>query len=73
MSSRERLDVALASRGLAESRERARRLILAGLVRVNGAKISQAGHRLREDDEITVDGPDHPYVSRGGGQVGVGA
>ena len=66
MSSRERLDVALASRGLAESRERARRLILAGLVRVNGAKISQAGHRLREDDEITVDGPDHPYVSRGG-------
>ena len=66
MSSRERLDVALASRGLAESRERARRLILAGLVRGNGAKISQAGHRLREDDEITVDGPDHPYVSRGG-------
>lgn len=66
MSSRERLDVALASRGLAESRERARRLILAGLVRVNGARISQAGHRLREEDEITVDGPDHPYVSRGG-------
>lgn len=66
MSSRERLDVAVAGRGLAESRERARRLILAGLVRVDGEVVSQAGHRLRGDEEIAVDGPDHPYVSRGG-------
>jgi 23S rRNA (cytidine1920-2'-O)/16S rRNA (cytidine1409-2'-O)-methyltransferase len=66
VSSRERLDVAVVARGLAESRERARRLILAGLVRVDGARVNQAGHRIRPEQEVQVDGPDHPYVSRGG-------
>lgn len=66
MSSAERLDVLLAARGLAESRERARRLILAGLVLVDGRRAVHAGDRVRPDAEIRVDAPEHDYVSRGG-------
>lgn len=66
MSSTARLDVLLAARGLAPSRERARGLILAGLVRVDGKPITQAGTRVPEDAAIEVEGPDHAYVSRGG-------
>ncbi|MBU6282716.1 TlyA family RNA methyltransferase [bacterium] len=66
MSSTERLDVLLAARGLAPSRERARRLILAGLVLVDGRRADHAGDRVRGDAEVRVLGPDHDYVSRGG-------
>lgn len=66
MSSSERLDVALAARGLAPSRERARRLILAGLVFVDGHRAAHAGDRVREGAEIRVEGSDHEFVSRGG-------
>ena len=66
MSSRERLDTSLVGRGLAESRERAKGLILAGLVRVDGERVTQAGFRVREAQRIEVDGPEHPFVSRGG-------
>jgi 23S rRNA (cytidine1920-2'-O)/16S rRNA (cytidine1409-2'-O)-methyltransferase len=61
-----RLDAALVSRGLTVSRERARSLILAGLVRVNGAMISKAGSPVSPDDDISLIEPDHPYVGRGG-------
>jgi 23S rRNA (cytidine1920-2'-O)/16S rRNA (cytidine1409-2'-O)-methyltransferase len=61
-----RLDAALVTRGLAVSRERARALILAGLVRVNGAMISKAGSPVSPDDHISLIEPDHPYVGRGG-------
>jgi 23S rRNA (cytidine1920-2'-O)/16S rRNA (cytidine1409-2'-O)-methyltransferase len=66
VSSLERLDVALAARGLAPSRERARRLILAGLVFVDGQRAAHAGDRVRAGSEIRVAGPDHEFVSRGG-------
>lgn len=66
MSSRERLDVTVVALGLAESCERARRLILAGLVRVDGERVNQAGYRIRPDQAVKLDGPDHPYASRGG-------
>ncbi|MFP6664984.1 MAG: TlyA family RNA methyltransferase [Deltaproteobacteria bacterium] len=66
MSSRERLDVAVVARGLAESLERAQRLILAGLVRVEGERVNQAGYRIRAEQEVKLDGPAHPYASRGG-------
>ncbi|MBM4270201.1 MAG: TlyA family RNA methyltransferase [Deltaproteobacteria bacterium] len=66
MSSRARLDVAVTARGLAPSRERARRLILAGLVLVDGRRVTQAGTPVREDASIEVTAPDHEYVSRGG-------
>lgn len=61
-----RLDAALVARGLAASRERARGLILAGLVRVNGEVVSKAGAPVSPDANLTLIEPDHPYVSRGG-------
>ena len=61
-----RLDLVLVDRGLAPSRERARALILAGVVRVNGQTASKAGTIVRADDGVTIDTPDHPYVGRGG-------
>jgi 23S rRNA (cytidine1920-2'-O)/16S rRNA (cytidine1409-2'-O)-methyltransferase len=61
-----RLDAALVARGLAASRERARGLILAGQVRVNGEIVSKAGAPVSPDANLTLIEPDHPYVSRGG-------
>jgi 23S rRNA (cytidine1920-2'-O)/16S rRNA (cytidine1409-2'-O)-methyltransferase len=66
LKTRLRLDVLLVERGLAASRERARALILAGQVRVNGQPLTKAGVSLSSDTEVTVDVPDHPYVGRGG-------
>jgi len=61
-----RLDSEVVARGLAASRERARALILAGQVRVNGHPVTKAGAPVAAGDEITLIEPDHPYVSRGG-------
>jgi 23S rRNA (cytidine1920-2'-O)/16S rRNA (cytidine1409-2'-O)-methyltransferase len=61
-----RLDAAVVARGLAASRERARALILAGQVRVNGRVVSKAGTPVEDHAEITLIEPDHPYVGRGG-------
>jgi 23S rRNA (cytidine1920-2'-O)/16S rRNA (cytidine1409-2'-O)-methyltransferase len=61
-----RLDTLLVDRGLAASRERARALILAGNVRVNGQPASKAGTAVTNDAEVSVLTPDHPYVGRGG-------
>jgi 23S rRNA (cytidine1920-2'-O)/16S rRNA (cytidine1409-2'-O)-methyltransferase len=61
-----RLDAAVVARGLAASRERARGLILAGQVRVNGRVVSKAGTPVDDLADITLIEPDHPYVGRGG-------
>ncbi len=61
-----RLDSLLVERGLVVSRERARALILAGQVRVNGQPVTKAGTSIKADAEVTLASPDHPYVSRGG-------
>jgi 23S rRNA (cytidine1920-2'-O)/16S rRNA (cytidine1409-2'-O)-methyltransferase len=61
-----RLDVAVVEKGLAPSRERARALILAGQVRVNGEIVSKAGANVPGDAEVSLTEPDHPYVGRGG-------
>jgi 23S rRNA (cytidine1920-2'-O)/16S rRNA (cytidine1409-2'-O)-methyltransferase len=61
-----RLDLLLVERGLAASRERARALILAGDVRVNGQPVTKAGTAIPREAEVTVATPDHPYVGRGG-------
>ena len=61
-----RLDTLLVDRGLAASRERARALILAGNVRVNGQPASKAGTAVTTDADVSILGPDHPYVGRGG-------
>ena len=63
---RQRLDVLLVARGLVPSRERARALILAGQVQVNGRPGTKAGVSVADDAEITLSVPDHPYVGRGG-------
>jgi 23S rRNA (cytidine1920-2'-O)/16S rRNA (cytidine1409-2'-O)-methyltransferase len=61
-----RLDILVLERGLAASRERARALILAGQVRVDGLPVTKSGTNVSVDADVTVDTPDHPYVSRGG-------
>ena len=63
--SKVRLDVLLHSRGLAESREKARALILAGQVFVAGAQVGKVATPVAEEAEIEVRGGP-PYVSRGG-------
>jgi 23S rRNA (cytidine1920-2'-O)/16S rRNA (cytidine1409-2'-O)-methyltransferase len=62
----DRLDTVLVERGLAATRERARALILAGQVRVNGQTANKAGTAVPQDAAVTLDSPDHPYVGRGG-------
>jgi len=61
-----RLDVALIERGLVPSRERARALILAGQVKVDGQVVSKAGAAVGDRAEVELVAPDHPYVGRGG-------
>jgi 23S rRNA (cytidine1920-2'-O)/16S rRNA (cytidine1409-2'-O)-methyltransferase len=61
-----RLDRLLTERGFAESREKARALILAGQVLVQGQKIDKAGAPVQRDAEIRILGDVLPYVSRGG-------
>jgi 23S rRNA (cytidine1920-2'-O)/16S rRNA (cytidine1409-2'-O)-methyltransferase len=60
-----RLDQALVERALCDSRERAKRLILAGQIRVNGHPAKKASDNIKPADEITVDAPEK-FVSRGG-------
>ncbi len=62
---KQRLDVWLTERGLAESREQAQRLVLAGMVDVEGQTVTKAGQRLGPDAQCTVRRPP-PFVSRGG-------
>lgn len=62
---RQRLDELLVQRGLAESREKARALILAGQVLVAGQKSTKAGHSVHTDAPVEVL-QRLPYVSRGG-------
>ena len=63
---RERLDVLVHERGLAESRTRAQAMILAGLVVVNDQRIDKPGTRVDVEAEIRLKGEVMPYVSRGG-------
>ncbi len=64
---KERLDVLLVSRGLAPSREKAKAVIMSGLVYVNGQKEDKAGSTFDEVDSIIeVRGNSLKYVSRGG-------
>ena len=63
---RERLDRVLVSRGLVASREDAARLILAGLVRVDGVVVDKAAKPILSDAKVELTGPGSPYVGRGG-------
>jgi len=61
-----RLDQLVVDRGLAPSRERARALILAGDVSVDGHPTAKAGTAVATEATVTVRTPDHPWVGRGG-------
>lgn len=66
MRAKQRLDVALVARGLAESRERAQAMILSGNVFLKGQRADKASLQVAEGDSLEVRGAPHPYVSRGG-------
>ncbi|MDR0925386.1 MAG: TlyA family RNA methyltransferase, partial [Hungatella sp.] len=63
---KERLDVLLVKQGLAESREKAKAVIMSGIVYVDGEKEDKAGTAFEENATIEVRGNTLPYVSRGG-------
>lgn len=63
---KERLDVLLVKRNLAGSREKAKAIIMSGIVYVDGQKEDKAGTTFPEDVQIEVRGHTLPYVSRGG-------
>jgi 23S rRNA (cytidine1920-2'-O)/16S rRNA (cytidine1409-2'-O)-methyltransferase len=60
-----RLDLALVERGLCDSREKARRAILAGRVTINGRLARKASDPVRAADQLALTAPER-YVSRGG-------
>lgn len=63
---KQRLDVILVQQGLAESRQKAQALIMAGQVYVDGIKVSKAGNPTEDEAKIEVRGETLRYVSRGG-------
>jgi 23S rRNA (cytidine1920-2'-O)/16S rRNA (cytidine1409-2'-O)-methyltransferase len=63
---KQRADLALVARGLAESRTKAQALVMAGVVFSGDRRIDKPGQPIAEDQPIEVRGADHPWVSRGG-------
>jgi 23S rRNA (cytidine1920-2'-O)/16S rRNA (cytidine1409-2'-O)-methyltransferase len=61
-----RIDRLLVERGLVASRERARRLVMAGAVLVGDRPVTKAGAEVPDDAEVRLRGADSPWVSRGG-------
>lgn len=65
-AARARLDQLLVERGLFESRERARRAVMAGVVEVDGRRLDKPGTAVEPSAEVRVLAPAEPYVSRAG-------
>lgn len=68
-SVKKRLDLLLVERGLAESREKAQAMILAGEVRVDGERSEKAGAQVPVEARIEASVTSAKYVSRGGGKL----
>ena len=66
MAKKERLDKLLVEKGIAASGEKARALIMAGKVAVEGKMIDKPGTRIDSEVPIQIRGEASPYVSRGG-------
>jgi 23S rRNA (cytidine1920-2'-O)/16S rRNA (cytidine1409-2'-O)-methyltransferase len=66
MKNKERLDVLLVERGLAETREKAKRAVMAGLVYTNEERLDKPGEKVKSDIPLSIKGNILPYVSRGG-------
>ena len=66
MAKKERLDVLVTEQGFFETREKAKRSIMAGIVKVNNEIMDKPGTKVPLDAIIEVKGELHPFVSRGG-------
>ena len=65
-TSKQRLDIILVNKGLALSREKAKRIILSGVVRVDGQMVDKPGTLISPESAIIVEEDPIPCVSRGG-------
>ena len=65
-ATKKRLDLVVLEKRLADSRQRAQALILAGKVLVNNLIVDKSGTLVSPKDDIVLQEEDHPYVSRGG-------
>lgn len=63
---KERLDILLVEKGIAQSRERAKVFIMEGKVFVDGFRVDKCGTKVKVSSNIEFKGQDLPYVSRGG-------
>ncbi|KIL45937.1 TlyA family RNA methyltransferase [Jeotgalibacillus campisalis] len=63
---KQRIDIMLVDQGLAETREKAKRSIMAGIVYANEVRLDKPGEKIPEDTILTIKGNVLPYVSRGG-------
>ncbi len=63
---KKRVDRLIVERGLAESRQKAVALLMAGLVSIDGTRVSKPGTQVPIDSEISVRQPAHDFVSRSG-------
>ncbi|MFZ3588432.1 TlyA family RNA methyltransferase [Bacillus sp. DJP31] len=66
MSKKERIDVLLVERGLIETREKAKRAIMAGLVYTNEMRLDKPGEKVDSEIPLIIKGKQMPFVSRGG-------
>jgi len=66
MATKERLDKLLVDRGIAQSRDRARAMIMAGKVAIDGRGIDKPGTQIDVDAHLALQGEELHYVSRGG-------
>ena len=66
MGGKTRLDVLLTEKGLFDTREKARKSIMAGLVFINNERVDKQGTQVPSDAIIEIKGSINPYVSRGG-------
>lgn len=66
MAKKERIDVLLVERGLIETREKAKRAIMAGLVYTNEQRLDKPGEKIDTELPLQIKGEVMPYVSRGG-------
>jgi 23S rRNA (cytidine1920-2'-O)/16S rRNA (cytidine1409-2'-O)-methyltransferase len=65
-SNKERVDVLLVEQGLFETREKAKRAVMAGIIYSNETRLDKPGEKIPSDSLLTVKGKTLPYVSRGG-------
>src|SRR4051794_23109687 len=65
-SKKERVDILSVEQGLFETREKAKRAVMAGIVYCNETRLDKPGEKIPSDSLLTVKGKVLPYVSRGG-------